>query len=482
VTSLGGALFSLQAKLIATFVVVVLVAVVLAGAVFVVIRRNEQEQQALDHVLANSPAIYSEFTRRQLRGEAPADLSQYVEEAAADYDVRVLLVDVTDFTISTDTEGDLTGQQLVLPDEVNVSAVRDIRGRAYFSWGPRDDTPGSELVLVGAVSPGPSLRVEERYWLLLAVPESTIRRAWQGLVPGLIIAALIATPVAVILGVLVSQYISGPLRRLTLASQRVAEGNYDVDVSVDRRDEVGRLSRAFSSMARRVGEAQTQMRMLVANVSHDLKTPLTSILGFSQALRDGAAGNGAEVRRMGTVIHDEASRLSARLNDLLYLSEIDAGQTLLQQDDIDLRRLLEGVIGRIAAQARERNVALDIDLAEGLSVNADGAKLERALENLLDNARKYTPAGGRIAVRSYVNPGSACIDVTNSAPDLRPGELPRLFERFYRRDRTRAETGDSAGTGLGLPIARDLIELHGGTLTAELREGRLIFTARLPQN
>jgi signal transduction histidine kinase len=314
------------------------------------------------------------------------------------------------------------------------------------------------------------------------VPESTIRRAWQGLVPGLIIAALIATPVAVILGVLVSQYISGPLRRLTLASQRVAEGNYDVDVSVDRRDEVGRLSRAFSSMARRVGEAQTQMRMLVANVSHDLKTPLTSILGFSQALRDGAAGNGAEVRRMGTVIHDEASRLSARLNDLLYLSEIDAGQTLLQQDDIDLRRLLEGVIGRIAAQARERNVALDIDLAEGLSVNADGAKLERALENLLDNARKYTPAGGRIAVRSYVNPGSACIDVANSAPDLRPGELPRLFERFYRRDRTRAETGDSAGTGLGLPIARDLIELHGGTLTAELREGRLIFTARLPQN
>ena len=480
----GSILFSLQTKLIATFVVVVLVAVVLAGAVFVAIRRNEQEKQALDHVIANSPAIYTEFTYNQRQGQPVEELSRYVQDAATDYDVRLLLVDTTDLSITTDTEGDLAGQKLVLPKEVNVSAVRDAQRRAYFSWGPRDETPGSDLVLVGAVSgQGLSPRVAERYWLVLAVPEGTVRQAWQGLLPGLFVAAAIAMPVAVVLGVLVSQYISGPLRQLTVASQRIAQGDYDVAVSVDRRDEVGRLAQAFTSMARRVGETHTQMRTLVADVSHDLKTPLTSILGFSQALRDGGGADDAESRRMGEVIHDEAGRLSTRLNDLLLLSEIEAGQMLLQRDEIDLGKLVRSAVQRIESDVRERGVRLDVDLDGEVAVSADGPKLERAIENLLDNARKYTPANGELRVRAFGENGAtgdACIEVANTAPDLTPEELPRLFERFYRRDRARAGR-NGTGSGLGLPIARELVELHGGKLDADLRNGQLVLTARLPR-
>jgi signal transduction histidine kinase len=224
------------------------------------------------------------------------------------------------------------------------------------------------------------------------------------------------------------------------------------------------------------------MRTLVANVSHDLKTPLTSILGFSQALRDGAGSDDAESRRMGEVIHDEAARLSTRLNDLLLLSEIEAGHTLLQRDEIDLDKMVAGAVGRIEPDVRARGVRLDVDL-DDVTVTADGAKLERAIENLLDNARKYTPQDGELRVRAFNEDGAtgaACVEVANTAPDLTADELPRLFERFYRRDRARTER-NGAGSGLGLPIARELVELHGGRLQAELRDGRLVLTARLPR-
>jgi signal transduction histidine kinase len=476
----GSALFSLQSKLIGAFVLVVLVALVVAGGIFVVSRRDEQEQQKLDQVIAASPAVYTEFNFLQRRGDPASVLAQYVQLAGDEYDVRILLVDRYEGTIADDSDEALVGQTLVLPDDFEVE--RPSIYRPYISWRPGDGTAGDGLILVSAM---PSKigdfdnfppRGAEPYWLVLAVPETSVTRAWLGLLPGLGIAAAIALPAAVLLGILVAQYITRPLHRLTLASQRMAEGKFDVDVAVDRGDEVGRLSGAFSLMARRVGEAHDQMRALLANVSHDLKTPLTSILGFSQALRDGGAPDDAEVRRMGGVIHDEAARLSARLNDLLFLSELESGETLLQRDEIDLRKLVESAVDRIEPEATAKHIRLHTELNGQVTVSADGAKLERAVENLLDNARKYTPERGLVRARVYQENGSACIEVANSATDVSEEELPRLFERFYRRDRSRAQGG---GSGLGLSIARELVELHGGTLDASLRDGDLVFTVRL---
>jgi signal transduction histidine kinase len=371
---------------------------------------------------------------------------------------------------------------VVVPEDVRVTLEQPVRGQPYVSWEPSSESRAGGLVLVSALPAragqfGPVLpRGAEQYWLVLALPEETITRAWLDLLPAIGIAAAVALPIAVLLALLIAQYISRPLQRLTVASQRMAEGDFDVRVSVDRRDEVGRLAQAFSTMATRVGETQRQMRALVANVSHDLKTPLTSILGFAQALRDGGAADDTDVRRMGTVIHDEASLLAGRLNDLLYLSELEAGQAVLQRDEIDLRRLIEGGLARIEPDLAARHVALRTELAD-VTVSADGAKLERALENLLDNARKYTPNGGELSVRLANEAGRARIEVANSAGDVTAEELPRLFERFYRRDRTRAAAN---GSGLGLPIARDLVELHGGTLEASLRDGEIAFIMRLP--
>ena len=235
-------------------------------------------------------------------------------------------------------------------------------------------------------------------------------------------------------------------------------------------------------MATRVGETYQQMRMLVANVSHDIRTPLSSILGFAQALRSGVVQGEAESRRVGEVIHEEAERLVSRLNDLIYLSELESGQAVVQREEIDLRALLNGIVERMTAIAEQQEKRVSVDIADGVTLSADKAKLERAFENLLDNARKFAPAGGEVRVRAFVEDGvggRVRVEVANSAPDIDEEELPLLFDRFYRRDR--AGIRRSAGTGLGLPIARDLIELHGGTLQASLHDGKIALTARLPR-
>ncbi len=469
--------FSLQSKLILAFVGVVMVALVIAASTFVLVRRGEQEQQELDHVIAASPAIYAVFSVLEERRVPPEALREFVASASEGFDVRILLVDRASAHVAADSSGNLTGERLDLPDEVMVSQHR--RGqRPYFSWEPERGSPGSDLILVSAIAgrnfgsfaPSPN----ERYSLLLAVPRGTISSAWQGLLPALGIAALIAIPTAILLAIVVASYITRPLQRLTVASQRMAAGTFDVDVSIERRDEVGRLAQSFSTMATRVGEANAEVRGLVASVSHDLKTPLTSILGFAQALRDD--GGDAEARRMGGVIHDEATRLTTRLNDLLYLSEIESGQALVERDEIDVHKLVDGILERISSGA-DLDVEVGLDIAEGLTISADGPKIERAVENLLENARKYTPPGGEIRVRGADAADGVVLSVTNSAPGMDAEELPRLFERFYRRDRARSR---SQGSGLGLPIARDLVELHGGTLDASLDGDEITFTIRLP--
>ncbi len=480
----------LQARLMASFLVIAVVALAIASAVFVVIRRGDQERHALDRVVASSPAIYAQFISGAMH--QGASLEEIAGEAASQHDVRVLLVDPSGL-VTADSSDELVGSRLGVPAApVNSSQqnpgpriLRQPAAAPYQSWRPADGTPGDGLVLVTSnfprvrSGPGgePAFARDEGFAIVLAVSEQTVTRAWLDLMPGLGLAALIALPFAALLSIVVARYITRPLHDLTLATMRVAEGTFDVEVDTGRGDEVGRLARAFSEMARRVGETQSQMRRLLADVSHDLKTPLTSVLGFSQALRDGRAATPEEARRMGAIIHDEASRLNARLQDVLLLSELDAGRAILDRSEVDLGRLVGAVADRVAQGFGERGITLHQVLPPGLIVEGDIPKLERALENLLDNARKFTPEGGEAAIACEARGPSAVVTVRNTAPGIDPGEVERLFDRFYRRDGARGSTN---GSGLGLAIARDLVELHGGTLAAAIEGDEIVFTLALP--
>jgi signal transduction histidine kinase len=481
---------SLQGKLIVASVAMVLVVLALAGFVFVMLNRGDERERKLEHVTANSSAIQSEFLLHQLRGEDAEELSQFVKSAGAAYEVRVLMIDQAGIVVM-DSAGDLNGQQLSL--EASVTTGHPVPGSpSYVTFQPAAGSPGSDLVLISpgrAIFPDATITViggipyRLRYGLVLAVSEETLTRAWLDLLPALAIAAGIAIPVAMLIALVIARYITRPLEQLTTASLVMASGTFDVSVSVERGDEVGRLATAFTTMAERVGEGHTKMRTLVGNISHDMKTPLTSIIGFSQALRDEKQDE-KEVRRMAAIIHEEAQRLSARLSALLYLSEIESGQVVLQQDVIELEALLSTVIERIQRDIELRAVTLDANLSS-LEIVGDGQKIERVFENLLDNARKFTPDGGRITVNSGLDASErrAWVEVSNNVENLEAEELPLLFDRFYRRDRSRSAGGrgsNLSGSGLGLPIARDLVSLMGGTLTASLGGGRITFRVELP--
>jgi signal transduction histidine kinase len=494
---------TLQGKLVVASALLVVGALVLSSGVFVFLTHGKEKQRALDHTIAAAPSIHSGFLQDLLTGGSVAQLTSYVQDAAKRYDVRILMFDYSGLVVE-DTGGDLAGTQLAFPESSSAAGDQVATSGQRETW--RVEYENGHSLTLAALSPtlvvggrrisitagpdelpwrGPAPAGETLvlpYQMAIVLPESTIARAWLDLLPWLALAAGIALPVATGFALIIARGITRPLNELTAAAELMAQGTFDIDVSVRRRDEVGQLARAFSSMATRVGDAYQEMRTLVASVSHDVKTPLTSILGFAQALEAGVVQGEEESKRVGGVIYEEAARLARRLNDLVYLSELESGQAVLQRDEVDVEKLVDSILTRMTSAAERKGVGVSTNLAEGITLTADREKLERALENLLDNAFKFTPPGGEIRVQTFLDPGQperACIEIGNTAPDVEPEELPRLFERFYRRDR--AGAGRSAGTGLGLTIARDLVQLHGGTLQASLRDGELVLTVKMPR-
>lgn len=295
---------------------------------------------------------------------------------------------------------------------------------------------------------------------------------------------LAATGVALLLsgllGGLLAQAVTRPVRALTGAAQAVAGGQLDAQVPETSRDELGQLSRAFNEMTRRLQEARRVQTDFVANVSHELRTPLTSIKGMVETLRDGAADD-VEVRdRFLATVESETDRLIRLVNDLLLLSRLDAGALALHRRPVDLFELVQVAVERLAPQARARGVTVRAECDEAVPfVPADPDRLAQVLVNLLDNAIKYSPADGVVTVRVRQAGPDLQVEVRDQGPGIPEADLARIGERFYRADkaRTRAE----GGSGLGLSIARALVEAHGGELRLESTEGTgTVVTFTLP--
>jgi two-component system phosphate regulon sensor histidine kinase PhoR len=219
-------------------------------------------------------------------------------------------------------------------------------------------------------------------------------------------------------------------------------------------------------------------RDFVANVSHELRTPLTAIKGYVEALLEGPA-DPDETRRFLEVIGRHSTRMERLVKDLLRLARLDAGQEVLERVPCDVLQLLRGVVADLAPaiEARRQQVSLTV-VPEGLTVPADPAKLHDIVRNLVENAVNYSPEGTGVHVAAASRDGRVTITVSDSGPGIPADDLKRVFERFYRVDKSRSRPG---GTGLGLAIVRHLVGLHGGTASAANRpEGGAEFTVELP--
>ena len=326
--------------------------------------------------------------------------------------------------------------------------------------------------------------LQDAGWLLFSAPRP-IARLLQAVVESLLGPFLQAGTVALVVSIglayLVSRSVSAPLRQISDAAKAVAVGNFDHQVQPSGPDEVQSLALAFDEMTRRVEASHQAQRDFVANVSHELKTPLTSIQGFAQALLDGTADDEASRQKAAGIIYEESDRLRRLVDDLLDLARLDAEQVVFMRRPVDLNALIQRVVDGLGVTARDERVEL-IGLQDPLPpVIGDGDRLAQVLTNLVDNAIKHSQPGGQVRVEGEADQKWLHIRVIDQGQGIPPDELSRIFERFYQLDKARSG-GRGRGAGLGLAISREIIRAHGGELAAESEIGAgSTFTIRLPR-
>lgn len=267
-----------------------------------------------------------------------------------------------------------------------------------------------------------------------------------------------------------------PVRELTVAARAMAGGDLGRRVPVRGRDEVGELSEAFNHMGESLQQAESLRREMTADIAHELRNPLSVMQARVEAVIDGVYPPTAE--HLQPVL--EQTRLLSRLvEDLRTLALADAGQLALDRKEIDLAGVVERTVGGYRAQAETAGVNLTLRAAADVRVQADPGRMEQVIGNLLSNALRHAPAGSQVEIRLVSEGGRALLEIADGGEGIPPEALPYVFERFYRADRSRSR--EQGGTGLGLAISRQLVQAHGGTITAANRaQGGAAFIVELP--
>ncbi|MHB1133218.1 MAG: sensor histidine kinase [Chloroflexota bacterium] len=278
----------------------------------------------------------------------------------------------------------------------------------------------------------------------------------------LVVSAVTSLGAAVLASLFVSRRLVRPIQQLSAASQRIAAGHYAERVEQASGDEVESLAYSFNQMAASLEETERRRLTLIADVAHELRTPLASIEGYAEGLLDGVVEPAPETFAL---LHTEADRLRRLVDDLQELSRAEARQLPLQAKPVPPERLLRTVAERLAPQFADKGVELQVGPASNLpAVLADEGRALQVLTNLLSNALRYTAPGGRVAVAARRRGEAVAFEVVDTGVGIAAEHLPHLFERFYRADRSRSRS--AGGSGIGLTIAKHLVEAQGGTIEA----------------
>jgi len=324
-----------------------------------------------------------------------------------------------------------------------------------------------------------------RLQIFYAAPEPTPRSFFnQTFFRPIFTGGLLAFIASIVLAFAIAGWVAQPLQRAAGAARALSQGDYDQRILVTGPDEVQTVARSFNSMAQQVKASNQAQRDFVSNVSHDLKTPLTSIRGWSQSLLDGTAVSEAEQQQAAGVIYHEAERMQRMVEQLLDLARIESGQLELALAPVDLRPLLTEVHHNLTLRAQDQQIELTSDLQPVPVIRGDYDRLIQLFTNLLDNALNHTPAGGRVHLRLKPQ-GEQAVEVTvqDSGSGISPEDLPRIFERFYQVEKSRVRENGRRGSGLGLAIVHELVEAHQGSIRAASQEGEgSLFVVRLPVN
>src|SRR6266545_5087446 len=301
--------------------------------------------------------------------------------------------------------------------------------------------------------------------LIVATPKTELTRRWVPLLKRLAAASLGGILVAWLLAWYLSRRITRPLLALSDATDEISRGHYDVDVpDVRRGGEVGHLAQRFREMAARLGEAEQRERNFLMSVSHELRTPLTAIRGHVDALREGVAADPAVRAASLDMIASETTRLERLVGDVLDLAKLEAHRFTLRSEEVDMGRLCEQAYAAFGEEARRRGIEYEKRFEASPTIVSDGDRVLQIISNLLSNAFRWTPVGGKVELELATSNGRVSVAVGDSGPGIAPEERERIFRPFWSRD--------DSGTGLGLAIAHELAAALGGSIELETAAGK----------
>ena len=284
----------------------------------------------------------------------------------------------------------------------------------------------------------------------------------------LLYGALIGAVIALLLGIFLSRTITRPIRELTNATHAVSEGDLSQQVPIRSKDELGELAKAFNKMSTELARSVNARKQMTADIAHELRTPLSLIIGHAEAVHDGVLPPSPENFE---IIREEAIRLEHLVNDLRTLSLADAGELTMNIQNIEPGRLINEVAMLYQYQTQKKNISLELDVASPLpTIEVDPGRMTQVLTNILDNATRHTPEGGRIILSAKHDGEKVLLSIQDSGPGLPPEDIDRIFERFYRTDSSRQR--EDGGSGLGLAIAKSIVQAHNGQLSAESDAGK----------
>ena len=291
----------------------------------------------------------------------------------------------------------------------------------------------------------------------------------------LIWASLAALGVAFLLSFLLTRRVLQPLSQMSNITRDIAAGNFHARVDVVTRDEVGQLGLAFNRMADSLEGIEQLRKNMVADVAHELRTPLTNLRGYLEALNDKVIEPSPQTLKM---LQEENLRLVHLVDSLQQLARADAARAYLKLEKLDPAEELRQILGLYSAGFQEKNISVTTRFQKDLTVPADRDKLLQALRNLLENSHKYTPENGFVEITVSGQNDEVEIRFSNSGPEIDKADLPFIFERFFRAERSRSR--DAGGAGIGLSITKELVEAHGGKVEAESSDGTTSIWLTLP--
>ena len=309
----------------------------------------------------------------------------------------------------------------------------------------------SQQMLVGHLS------ADGQYGVIVSASLAQISTAAEVLRSILIPLAVLLLVLDLLVAILFSRWFTRPIERLSTGAQEIASGNYDVQISVVHHDEIGRLAEDFNHMAAEVKRSAQLEKDILANVSHDLRTPLTLIKGYAETVRDLTGTDEEKRTEQCNIIVDETDRLSALVNSVLELSKVQNGSEKPNPIDFDMSELCFEVAGRYDALCDQNHWTLQLEADHAAPVHADPAMMERVMHNLLGNAFHHIGADGLVILRVIPLAQGCRVEVADHGPGIAPEDLPHLFDRYYRARQDAGKTG----TGLGLSITKAILQQHG---------------------